>query len=82
MITNSIDNSKNRNLLTIEAADSFGLLVKIAKVLHKNGVSIHSARINTLGDRIEDTFEIEDITMSLVNDIKIKKITSQLKEVI
>ena len=32
--------------------------------------------------KIEDTFEIEDITMSLVNDIKIKKITSQLKEVI
>jgi [protein-PII] uridylyltransferase len=50
--------------------------------LHDNGTSIYSARINTLGDRVEDTFEIEDVTLSSVSDKKIKKITSDLKQVI
>jgi [protein-PII] uridylyltransferase len=81
-ITNTEDKAKRKNLLTIETSDAPGLLAKIAKVLHDNGTSIYSARINTLGDRVEDTFEIEDVTLSSVSDKKIKKITSDLKQVI
>jgi [protein-PII] uridylyltransferase len=81
-ITNTEDKAKRKNLLTIETSDASGLLAKIAKVLHDNGTSIYSARINTLGDRVEDTFEIEDVTLSSVSDKKIKKITSDLKQVI
>ena len=51
-------------------------------VLFENGTSIYSARINTLGDRVEDTFEIEDVTLSCVADKKIKKISESLKEII
>jgi [protein-PII] uridylyltransferase len=58
------------------------LLAKIARVLFENGTSIYSARINTLGDRVEDTFEIEDVTLSCVADKKIKKISKSLKEII
>ena len=57
-------------------------LIKIAKVLHENGTSIYSARINTLGDRVEDTFEIEDMTLSSVSQRKIEKISNSLKEII
>jgi [protein-PII] uridylyltransferase len=58
------------------------LLGKIAKVLNENGTSIYSARINTLGDRVEDTFEIEDINLSKVSNAKIQKITKALTELI
>ncbi len=81
-ITNIEDTIKKRNLLTIETSDSPGLLIKIAKVLHENGTSIYSARINTLGERVEDTFEIEDMTLSSVSKDKIKKISTSLKEII
>ena len=81
-ITNVEETAKKRNLLTIETSDSPGLLTKIAKVLHENGTSIYSARINTLGDRVEDTFEIEDMTLSSVSSDKIQKISASLKETI
>ena len=81
-ITNVEETAKKRNLLTIETSDSPGLLIKIAKVLHENGTSIYSARINTLGDRVEDTFEIEDMTLSSVSSDKIQKISASLKETI
>ncbi len=81
-ISNIQEKSKKRNLLTIETSDSPGLLAKIARVLFENGTSIYSARINTLGDRVEDTFEIEDVTLSCVADKKIKKISESLKEII
>ena len=81
-ITNIEDKNKKRNLLTVETSDSPGLLAKIARVLYKNGTSIYSARINTLGDRVEDTFEIEDITISTVSNTKINRISKALKEVI
>ena len=58
------------------------MLEKIAKVLNENGTSIYSARINTLGDRVEDTFEIEDMTLSSVSKEKIQKITKALTELI
>ena len=81
-ITNVEDELKKRNLLTIETLDSHGLLGKIAKVLNENGTSIYSARINTLGDRVEDTFEIEDMNLSIVSKSKIQKITKSLTELI
>jgi [protein-PII] uridylyltransferase len=44
------------HILSVVAGDQPGLLSKIAQVLVQFGVSVHSARINTLGDRAEDTF--------------------------
>jgi hypothetical protein len=35
-----------------------------------------------LGDRVEDTFEIEDVTLSSVSENKIQKITNDLIQVI
>ncbi len=44
--------------LSIVAGDRPGLLSRIAQVLVHFGVNVHSARINTLGERAEDTFLI------------------------
>ncbi len=81
-INDSINFDKNRNLITIETVDSSGLLANIAKVFLENKVSIYSARINTLGERVEDTFEIENFNNKLVPSYKIKKIISELKKVV
>jgi [protein-PII] uridylyltransferase len=81
-ITSIEEPQKGKNLLTIETSDSPGLLGRIAQVFKDNDVSIYSARINTLGDSVEDTFEIEDTTSSLVSSKKINKISRVLKETI
>ena len=43
-------------VLQIVAADRPGLLYGIARVLADHHISLHSAKINTLGDRAEDVF--------------------------
>ena len=81
-IDESIIKDKKRNLITIETVDSSGLLANIAKVFFDNSVSIYSARINTLGETVEDTFEIENFNKKLVPKSKVKKIISELRKVV
>jgi [protein-PII] uridylyltransferase len=45
-------------VLSIVAADRAGLLYAMARVLADHDINLHSARINTLGDRAEDVFLI------------------------
>ncbi len=40
--------------LALSASDRTGLLYTISRILAKHQVSIHTARINTLGERVED----------------------------
>ncbi len=44
--------------MTIVAGDRPGLLYRISRVLVQHGINLHDARINTLGERAEDTFMI------------------------
>jgi [protein-PII] uridylyltransferase len=46
-------------LLNITATDRIGLLYAIARVLAAHSISVHTAKINTLGERVEDVFLIE-----------------------
>lgn len=50
-------NSAN-HMLAIVAGDRPGLLSRIAHVFLEHGVALHTAKINTLGNRAEDTFLI------------------------
>jgi [protein-PII] uridylyltransferase len=52
------DELGQRFALEIVAADRTGLLSRIADVLAKRGVSIETARVNTLGGRAEDVFVV------------------------
>jgi [protein-PII] uridylyltransferase len=52
------DEMGQRFALEIVAADRTGLLARIADVLARRGVSIETARINTLGARAEDVFVV------------------------
>jgi len=48
----------NNYILSLVAADRSGLLYAIASVLAKHGVTLATAKIATLGERVEDTFLI------------------------
>ena len=43
-------------VLSLVASDRPGLLYGIARILARHHISLHTARINTLGDRVEDVF--------------------------
>ena len=45
-------------VMSVMAADRPGLLHSIALVLARHGVELHTAKIATLGERVEDTFLI------------------------
>ncbi|MBA4692185.1 MAG: [protein-PII] uridylyltransferase [SAR86 cluster bacterium] len=57
-ITNN--NEKNRTNITLETLDKPNLLSKVAKIFLDQGVSIDSARITTLGEKVEDNFTVID----------------------
>jgi len=52
------DEKGNRYALAISAADRPGLLYTIARLLSQHGINLHTARVNTLGERVEDMFLI------------------------
>ena len=46
------------HILSITCADRGGLLFAVAETLMRHDVSVYAAKINTLGERVEDTFLI------------------------
>ena len=52
------DESNHGWILQIAGNDRLGLLFAIAVVLSRNGVSLATAKIATLGERVEDVFLI------------------------
>ncbi len=59
-------------LLSVSANDRTGLLYAIARVLAKHRVSVHSARINTLGERVEDVFLVDGSRLAADNRLQIQ----------
>ncbi len=51
-------------LLTVSANDRNGLLYAIASVLAKYRISLHTAKILTLGERVEDVFLVDGPTLN------------------
>jgi [protein-PII] uridylyltransferase len=51
--------------LSVTCSDRPGLLSSIARALHDAGVSVHDARITTLGSRAEDVFVIESTALDV-----------------
>ena len=52
------DEHAQRWILTLSAADRAGLLYVVAGVLARHALSVQLAKVNTLGERVEDTFVI------------------------
>ncbi|RKP54650.1 [protein-PII] uridylyltransferase [Pararobbsia silviterrae] len=67
-------------ILSVSANDRPGLLYSIARVLAQHRIGLHAARINTLGERVEDVFLLHG---SALNDgkLQIKLETELLKAI-
>jgi len=50
--------------LSLSTSDRTGLLYAISRILAKHQVSLHTARINTLGERVEDVFLLDAANLS------------------
>jgi [protein-PII] uridylyltransferase len=53
------DERGRHHLLSVTANDRTGLLYSIARVLSEHGVGLYTARITTLGERVEDVFLVQ-----------------------
>ncbi len=72
------DDKGTYKVLSVIAGDRPGLLSRIARVLTKYDINLHTAKINTLGSRAEDTFLI---TGSALNEPKmVVKLESDMVE--
>ena len=53
------DEKAQRWLLSITASDQTGLLYRIARVLAQHHINLQLAKINTLGERVDDVFLVD-----------------------
>ncbi|MCP5249796.1 MAG: [protein-PII] uridylyltransferase [Candidatus Accumulibacter sp.] len=58
LVTIEPDEKRLHYVLSVSAADRPGLLYAIAMTLAAHGANLHTAKISTLGERVEDTFLI------------------------
>jgi [protein-PII] uridylyltransferase len=56
-------------VLSVVAADRSGLLYGVARTLAQHRVRLHTAKINTLGDRAEDVFLVSGDTLSKPKEV-------------
>ena len=54
------DERAQRWLLAVSTSDRSGLLYAISRVLARHSINLQLAKITTLGERVEDTFLIDD----------------------
>lgn len=68
--------------LTIVAGDRPGLLYRISRILVNHGIHLHGARINTLGERAEDTFLISgrDVESPAGKELLRRELMEELEE--
>jgi [protein-PII] uridylyltransferase len=71
---------KNASLVTLETLDQPYLLSKIANIFLDHEISIDSARITTLGEKVEDNFTvIDEKTKSCISQNKTNQLQKKLK---
>ncbi|MBX9959935.1 MAG: [protein-PII] uridylyltransferase [Burkholderiaceae bacterium] len=58
-VTLKPDEKAQRWLLSITASDQAGLLYKVARVLARHRINLQLAKVNTLGERVDDVFLVD-----------------------
>jgi [protein-PII] uridylyltransferase len=62
------DQQNKQTIMELITTDRSGLLSKIGKVFNKQAINLHSARITTIGSRVEDMFYITDMHLQPISD--------------
>ncbi|ENO90289.1 [protein-PII] uridylyltransferase [Thauera linaloolentis] len=72
------DEAGRHYILSLTAADRPGLLFDIAETLAGHGIRLHTAKIATLGERVEDTFLLTGA--ALAQDAQLLRVERELLE--
>tara|TARA_B110000238_G_C15779633_1_gene291203 strand:- start:282 stop:542 length:261 start_codon:yes stop_codon:yes gene_type:complete len=64
----SIDDIKNVTVLEVSSPDRPGLLALIGKIFVDFNVELQAAKIQTLGERVEDVFFLTDAQQQPITD--------------
>ena len=64
----TVDEIKHVSVLEVASPDRPGLLARIGKVFVQYGVELQAAKIQTLGERVEDVFFITDAAQQPITD--------------
>ena len=67
----SVDEIKNVTLLEVSSPDRPGLLARIGKIFVEFNIELDAAKIQTLGERVEDVFFITDTNKQPITDPEI-----------
>ena len=62
------DPLNKQTILELITTDRSGLLSQVGRVFNKQAISLHSARITTIGSRVEDMFYITDLESQPIVD--------------
>ena len=75
------DSTNQQTFITIRTADKSGLLTQIANIFNEQDLEIHNAKITTLGEIAEDTFQVTTKSgMAITKKDQQEKIKSALLE--
>ncbi len=79
----SHDEQRDRTILRLTAPDRPGLLALVGRVFLTAGIRLSTAKINTLGDQVEDVFFITNPdNHAITNESELKSLEQQLKQAI
>jgi [protein-PII] uridylyltransferase len=70
--------NKRGSLLEITTLNRPGLLASIAQVFQDNNINIHSAKITTFGEKVEDVFTISNTLNQTLTEQQQQKLTEKL----
>jgi len=77
----ALNEKLQQTIITIKTADSAGLLTRIGEVFSQQGLTIHNARITTLGEIAEDIFQVTSSSGKMIIDTdKYREIEVSLKQ--
>ncbi|GAB6139756.1 [protein-PII] uridylyltransferase [Methylosoma difficile] len=62
------DGLNRHTVMELITTDRAGLLSKIGRAFIQQGINLHSAKITTIGSRVEDMFYITDMNAQPIND--------------
>lgn len=62
------DPLNKQTILELITTDRSGLLSQVGRVFNRQDINLHSARITTIGSRVEDIFYITDLQLQPISD--------------